>query len=78
MMLTDVEVRNAKPAEAPRKLGDGGGMFLLVQPNGAKLWRWSYRWRGKQNTLSFGPYPEVGLSEAREKREAARRLVLTV
>ncbi|KGC80089.1 hypothetical protein DO71_4610 [Burkholderia pseudomallei] len=56
MPLTDVQVRNAKASAAPYKLTDGNGMFLLVQPNGAKYWRLSYRFLGKQKTLALGVY----------------------
>lgn len=54
MPLTDIQVRNAKAGAAPYKLTDGNGMSLLVHPNGAKFWRFSYRFRGKQKTLAPG------------------------
>jgi integrase len=73
MPLTDTAVRNAKPAQKARKLFDGGGLFLLIQPNGAKLWRLAYRFHGKQKTLSLGAYSVVSLAEAREARDAARK-----
>ncbi|MFM0177145.1 integrase arm-type DNA-binding domain-containing protein [Paraburkholderia aspalathi] len=73
MPLTDKGVKNAKPAEKPYKLTDGGGMYLLVQPNGARYWRLAYRLHGKQKLLALGVYPEVGLAAAREKREKARK-----
>jgi len=44
-----------------------------VQPNGSRLWQFAYRYHGKQKQLSFGPYPEVSLADAREKRTDARR-----
>lgn len=72
-MLTDAQIRKFKPAEKPRKLSDFGGLHLLVQPTGSKLWRWSYRLQKKQKTLALGVYPRVGLKEAREKRDQARR-----
>ena len=75
MPLTDTACRNAKPSEKPRKLADAGNMYLLVQPTGARLWRMNYRFAGKQKTLAFGKYPEVSLSEARARREEARRLL---
>jgi hypothetical protein len=77
MALTDTAVRNVKPAEKARKLSDGGGLFLLVQPNGTKLWRLAYRFHGKQKSLSLGSYPIISLSEAREARDAARKLLQT-
>lgn len=70
--LTDTAVRNLKPAEKPYKKSDGGGLHLLVTPQGSKLWRFSYRFDGKQKLLSFGKYPAVGLSKARAKRDLAK------
>jgi integrase len=75
MPLTDVACRNAKPAEKPRKLADSGNLYLLVQPNGSRLWRMNYRYEGKQKTLAFGRYPEIGLGEARRRRDAAKALL---
>jgi len=75
MPLTDVTARNAKPAATPRKLTDGGGLHLLVQPTGSKLWRLAYRFAGKQKTLALGVYPAVPLSEARSRRDEAKRLL---
>ncbi|MBP4048788.1 tyrosine-type recombinase/integrase [Chromobacterium violaceum] len=77
MPLTDTAIRNAKPREdgKPAKLADGGSLFLWVMPNGAKYWRMAYRFDGKQKTLSFGVYPATSLKDAREKREAARKLL---
>ncbi|MFZ6649760.1 tyrosine-type recombinase/integrase [Undibacterium sp. TJN25] len=73
--LTDIQVRNAKPKEKPYTLPDGGGMYLEVGPSGSKIWRLSYRQpNGKNTRLTFGPYPEVSLSEAREKRMDAQKL----
>jgi integrase len=74
-VLTDVKVRNAKPDPKPRKLFDGRGLFLLVVPSGGKWWRFNYRYGAKAKTLSLGVYPDVGLKEARERRDAARRLL---
>lgn len=68
-------VHNAKPREKDYKLSDGQGMFLLVTKKGGRYWRWSYRFGGKQKTLSLGVYPEVSLAEAREKRAAARAIL---
>jgi integrase len=76
--LTDVKIRQAKPAVKPSKLFDGRGLFLLLTPAGGKWWRFKYRFGGKAKTLSLGVYPDVGLREARERREAARRLLASV
>jgi Arm DNA-binding domain len=74
-MLTDTRVRNAKSTQRAIKLSDAGGLYLLIQPHGSKLWRMAYRFVGKQKTLAFGVYPTVGLQDAREKRDAAKRLL---
>lgn len=81
MALSDTSVRNAKPKQSPYKLADGKGLFLLVQPSGSRLWRMKYRVNGRDDAglpkrvekkLSLGTYPEIGLKEARELRDAAR------
>jgi len=71
--LTDVQARKAKPAEKDYKLADAGGLYLFVTRAGFKSWRMKYRFGGKEKRLTFGPYPEVTLVEAREHRDAARR-----
>lgn len=73
MPLSDAQIRNAKPAEKPVRLFDGGGMYLEVSPTGGKLWRMKYRFEGREKRLSLGAYPAVGLREARDKREEARK-----
>jgi integrase len=75
MPLTDTRARNAKATLNPRKLSDGGGLFLLVQPNRSKLWRLAYRFAGKQKTLALGIYPTVSLAEARSSRDDAKKLL---
>lgn len=75
MPLTDAKVRNAKPAEKPLKLTDGGGLYLEVRPTGAKLWRLRYRIDGKENVFAIGSYPEFGLADARSEREKTRPLI---
>lgn len=76
--LTDIALRNAKPRETPYRLSDGPrgvarGLYLEVSPAGGKLWRFKYRFGGKPNLLSLGPYPNVGLKDARAKRDEARK-----
>jgi len=72
--LTDSRIRNAKPRSKEYKLSDGGGLFLLVVPAGGKYWRMKYRFGGKDmGSLAFGVFPEVSLTEARDKRETARK-----
>lgn len=75
MPLTDVAVRTAKPRETPYKLSDGGGLYLLVKPDGARYWRMDYRWLGKRGTLAFGVYPTITLIGAREKRGKAKKSI---
>jgi hypothetical protein len=75
MVKPDVKFRNAKPLEKPYKLGDALGLYLLVNPSGAKYWRLKYRLEGKEKLLAVGVYPEVTLETARERRDAARELV---
>ncbi len=74
-MLTDIEIRKAKPQDKPLKLTDGKGLFLLLKPNGSKLWRFDYRFEGKRKTLALGAYPDVPLTKARERLDGARRLL---
>ncbi|MYN25936.1 tyrosine-type recombinase/integrase [Duganella levis] len=74
--LTETQVRNAKPREKNYKLFDGGGLFLDVATTGSRIWRLKFRQKNrKENTLTFGHYPEISLLEAREKRLEARRLM---
>ena len=75
MALTELEVKKAKPTDKHKKLFDGGGMYLMVHTNGSKYWRLSYRFGGKQKTLALGVYPDIGLAEARQRREQARKLL---
>lgn len=76
MSLTDLAVRRAKPREKPYKLSDSGGLHLVVQPNGSKLWRLKFRYAKKEKLLAFGPYPLVSIVEARNKREEAKKQLL--
>jgi integrase len=71
-MLTDTHVRNAKSRPQTYKMSDGGGMYLLVTSSGARYWRLDYRFAGKRRTLALGVYPTVTLSNARNRRDAAR------
>jgi integrase len=75
MALTDTAVRNAKPTTKPVKLYDERGLFLLVTPAGGKWWRFRYKLDGKEKLLSLGVYPDVGLKDARTRRDAARKLL---
>ncbi len=75
MPLTEMQVRKAHAKEKAYKLGDSAGLFLFVSPSGHKSWRFKYRFAGKEKVLTIGPYPEVSLAEARDARNAARRLL---
>ena len=73
--LTELGVRKAKPSSKPKKLSDGRGLFLLLHPNGSKYWRMKYRFMGKEKLLSIGVWPNVSISEARNKRNEAKQLL---
>lgn len=75
MPLTDMKCRNAKPDLKLRKLSDGGGLQLWVQPTGARLWRLAYRFDGKQKLLALGAYPAISLAEVRQRRDEIKRLL---
>jgi integrase len=72
MPLTDLTIKNAKPAAKTYKLSDGGSLYIEISPAGSKLWRMKYRFDGKEKRLSFGKYPYITLQDARKKREEAR------
>lgn len=75
MALSAMAVRNAKGRERPYKVSDSRGLYLFVQPSGARYWRLAYRYDGKQRTMALGVYPDVGLADARAKRDAVRQLL---
>lgn len=68
-------IKNAKPSANAYKLSDEKGLYLLIQPSGAKWWRIDYRFDGKRKTLSVGVYPEVSLKQARIQRDVLRESV---
>lgn len=75
MRLTDARCRSAQPRQKLQKLTDGGGLQLWLQPTGARLWRFAYRFGGKQKLLALGVYPTIPLARARQAREDARCLL---
>ena len=75
MPLTDTAIRKAKPADKPQRLPDGGGLYLELSPAGGKWWRLKYRFDGKEKRISLGTYPDTSLASARDKRDAARKLL---
>jgi integrase len=74
MALTDTVIRKAKTKDAAYRLSDGGGLYLWISPTGGKLWRWKYRFDGREKLMSFGSYPDVSLSLARDRHSEARKL----
>lgn len=74
-LLTAAQVRTALPGPKPQKLSDGGGLYLLVQPTGAKLWRWKFHLDGREGLFAVGRYPEMTLAGARAARDEAAALV---
>jgi len=74
-MLTESQVRKLRSVRYPRKFFDGGGLYLLVAPNGGRYWRYNYRFNGKHKTLALGIYPDVPLAKARTRHLAARQLL---
>lgn len=68
-MLTNIALKAMRPGTKPYKKSDGGGLFILVEANGSKLWRFAYRYNGKQKLLSGGRFPQISLANAREWRD---------
>lgn len=75
MPLTDIQIKSLKPLEKIYKKSDGGGLYLEIPPTGNKRWRLAYRFDGKQKILALGIYPQMGLRDARERREEAKKLL---
>lgn len=73
--LNDPIIKNAKPPNKTEKLKDGGGLFLYVEPNGSKRWRYRYQFEGKEQLLSLGVYPDVSLKQARAKRDELKEQI---
>src|ERR1700682_937121 len=73
--LSDAKARNAKPRSKPYKIADGDGLFLLITPSGSKYWRMRYFFGGKEKLLALGVYPEISLTDARERRAQARKVL---
>jgi integrase len=73
--LTDSIVKDTEPSHRPKRISDGRGMYLEISPAGGRLWRLKFRFAGKEKCMSLGTYPDVSLAKARQRREAARRLI---
>lgn len=74
-MLNDTQIRSLKPASRPFKKSDSGGLHIIVQPTGAKLWKLAYRFEDKQKTLSGGTYPATSLAQARKWRDDSKEML---
>lgn len=74
MALTETQIRQLEPDAKSYQCSDGRGLFLEIHPNGSKLWRFKYRFLGKQKRLALGRYPDVGLEGARRKLDEARQV----
>ncbi len=74
-MLSVVQIKAAKPGARAYKLADSGGLYLLIQPNGSRLWRYKFRVGGAEGVDALGAFPETGLAEARQAHAESRRLV---
>lgn len=75
MPLRDLQIRNLRPTDRISQYADEKGLYLEIHPNGSKLWRYKYRYIGKQKRLALGRYPEIGLAEARRRRDEAWRML---
>src|SRR6185312_9353339 len=75
MLYTDEAAHAIAPADKPRKVTVGLGLYLLVNPNGSRWWRFRFRFNGRQNTLSCGIFPDVGVGEAIVRRDQYRTLL---
>ena len=75
MPLTDLKIKNLKSKDKPYKVSDFDGLYVLVNPNGSRLWRVKYRFHGKEGLLSLGAYPAITLLQARQMRDEARAQV---
>lgn len=75
MLLSDIQIKRAKPKDKPYTLNDGMGLSLLIDTAGSKGWRYRYRFAGKPKMISFGVYGDVSLAQARTKRDDARSML---
>src|ERR1022692_5153739 len=74
-MLTRIKIESIKPSPKRQRIFDGRGLYLEIAPSGGRWWRFKYRFAGKEKRISLGVYPDIGLKDAREARDAARRLM---
>lgn len=76
-MLSTLQIKSAKPRAKPYKLADSGGLYLLVQPSGSKLWRYKFRIGRVEGLQALGSFPEVGLADVRAEHAKSRKLKVT-
>lgn len=74
-MLTRLQIESVRPPTKTKRLFDGRGLYIEFAPSGGRWWRLKYRFAGKEKRISLGVYPDVGIKEARDKREAARKQI---
>src|SRR5258705_13917489 len=77
MAITDTEIKRAKPEQKPYSMSDSGGLHLEITPAGGKLWRWKYRFEGKEKLMALGKYPQISLALARKRHGDGRELLAT-
>ena len=75
LKLSKLKIDNAKPESKARRISDGMGLYLLIQPNGSKLWQFRYRFRNNAKVFSIGKYPLVSLVDARKERDQLRLIL---
>lgn len=76
MSLNDAKIRNVKPSARPFNVSDSHGLYLHVKPTGSRLWYFRYYFFGKETRIALGAYPLISLSEARQKRDELRKLLV--
>lgn len=74
-MLTYIQINAAKPREKAWTLSDSQSLYLVIQPNGSKLWRFNYRFLDKQKKLHLGGWPTISLADARVRRDEAKKKI---
>jgi len=77
-LLKDLQIRNAKPLEQDYRMQDGEGLYVLIRPNGSKLWRYNYSFENKKYVYSIGKYPDISLEKARILHQDSRSIAATL
>lgn len=76
MPLTDSKIRSIKASDRLQRHVDGHGLYLEITPGGKRSWKYRYEFNGKETRITIGPYPQIGLADARKERERIRALVV--